>query len=68
MTALTMLRVSFHLSRKPAPLTAPVLIHEVWRRWWSRRDLVALDDRMLRDIGATRAEAQHELSKPFWRI
>jgi uncharacterized protein YjiS (DUF1127 family) len=39
-----------------------------WRRWTvSRRDLVRLDDRMLRDIGVTRADLFKELNKSFWR-
>lgn len=33
----------------------------------SRNQLVNLDDRMLRDIGLTRADVDQELSKPFWR-
>jgi uncharacterized protein YjiS (DUF1127 family) len=33
-----------------------------------RRDLMALSDQMLRDIGITRAEAQRESTKPFWRV
>lgn len=33
----------------------------------SRRDLAALDDRALRDIGIDRATAAAEASKPFWR-
>jgi len=32
-----------------------------------RRDLAALDDRILRDIGLTRADVEYEYSKPFWR-
>ncbi|WP_425450320.1 DUF1127 domain-containing protein [Virgifigura deserti] len=32
-----------------------------------RRALAALDDRLLRDIGKTRAEAMAEARKPFWR-
>ena len=39
-----------------------------WRhRSRSRAELAALDDRMLRDIGVTRAEAWCEAAKPFWR-
>jgi uncharacterized protein YjiS (DUF1127 family) len=33
----------------------------------SRRRLLALDDRMLRDIGVNQATAAHEGEKPFWR-
>lgn len=32
----------------------------------TRRDLAALDDRGLRDIGLDRATAIDEASKPFW--
>ena len=32
-----------------------------------RRRLGELDDRMLRDIGLTRADAWAEAQKPFWR-
>jgi uncharacterized protein YjiS (DUF1127 family) len=33
-----------------------------------RRALNALDDRLLRDIGISRADADRELRKPFWQI
>lgn len=32
-----------------------------------RRALGALDDRLLRDVGLTPAEARRECAKPFWR-
>lgn len=32
-----------------------------------RRELMALDERMLRDIGLTRLDAWREWRKPFWR-
>ena len=32
-----------------------------------RRALAELDDERLRDIGLTRAQAQAEAGKPFWR-
>jgi uncharacterized protein YjiS (DUF1127 family) len=39
-----------------------------WReRARQRRALLALDDRMLKDIGITRADAEREASRPFWR-
>lgn len=32
-----------------------------------RRHLMTLDDRLLRDIGISRADAEREFVKPFWR-
>jgi uncharacterized protein YjiS (DUF1127 family) len=32
-----------------------------------RRQLAALDDRILKDIGLTRADVTSEFDKPFWR-
>jgi uncharacterized protein YjiS (DUF1127 family) len=40
-----------------------------WReRAQMRRRLLSLDDRMLKDIGITRAEAHGEAEKPFWQV
>lgn len=45
-----------------------VSIWSVWRAWASqRRQLARLDERMLRDIGVSRAAAEREARKPFWR-
>lgn len=38
--------------------------HELARQ---RRALLALNDRMLKDIGITRVEAEREARRPFWR-
>lgn len=39
-----------------------------WRgRAHDRAQLARLDDRMLRDIGLTRGDAEFLSSKPFWR-
>jgi uncharacterized protein YjiS (DUF1127 family) len=38
-----------------------------WRdRARQRRHLAELDDRLLRDIGVSRAEVENEISRPFW--
>ncbi len=41
-----------------------LLWHERARQ---RRRLLQLDDRMLKDIGVSRADAVREASKPFWQ-
>lgn len=39
-----------------------------WRWQASQRDLLrSLDDRMLKDVGLSRADLECELHKPFWR-
>ena len=39
-----------------------------WRqRSRARAELAELDDRMLKDIGLTRADAEFLANKPFWR-
>jgi len=39
-----------------------------WRnRARQRRHLAELDDRLLRDIGISSIEVEHEISLPFWR-
>ena len=40
-----------------------------WReRGRQRRHLAMLDQHMLRDIGLSSADVEHEVRKPFWRI
>jgi uncharacterized protein YjiS (DUF1127 family) len=35
-------------------------------RWRQRQGMLDLDERLLRDIGMTRAQALEEARKPFW--
>jgi uncharacterized protein YjiS (DUF1127 family) len=37
------------------------------KRYTERQALRDLDDRLLNDIGLTRAQAEAESAKPFWR-
>lgn len=40
-----------------------------WReRVQMRRQLLSLDDRLLKDIGITRLQAHSEAEKPFWQV
>lgn len=42
-------------------------LREWRRRSRERAQLAALDDRMLRDIGLTRGDAEFLANKPFWK-
>ena len=46
-------------------------VREALREWRRRKngrlELARLDERMLRDIGLTRFDAEYEINKPFWR-
>lgn len=57
-------------SRDIAPLIARTTARlEDWRTVRAgRRQLMALDDRLLKDIGISRCDAEHEFRKPFWRL
>ena len=52
-----------------AALMAAADTISIWReRTRMRRQLLLLDDRLLRDIGIDRLQAQSEAAKPFWRV
>ena len=45
-----------------------VMMLSVWHeRAFQRRQLLALNDRALKDVGCTRADAVAEGHRPFWR-
>jgi uncharacterized protein YjiS (DUF1127 family) len=52
--------------RRPTARALAVL-RDWRRRSRDRAELAALDDRMLSDIGITRADAEFLSRKPFWR-
>jgi uncharacterized protein YjiS (DUF1127 family) len=43
-------------------------VAESFRRARQRRDLAALSDHSLRDIGLSRVDIESEISKPMWRL
>ena len=56
-------------SPQPGPAKGPwpAWLDTVLSRLAERRQLLALEDRELRDIGLTRAEARALARQPFWR-
>jgi uncharacterized protein YjiS (DUF1127 family) len=63
-------RFSHHRKRRAASDVAGRVLatfREWRRRAHDRAELARLDDRMLRDIGVTRADAEFLINKPFWR-
>ena len=54
------------LARLPLAIMETLL---VWQeRGQQRRHLAALDDRLLSDMGISRADAAREAALPFWRL
>ena len=52
--------------RRMAPRRWPRVIGTWIEHHRQRRALAELDDRLLKDIGITRSEADREIAKPFW--
>jgi len=48
-------------------LAAPAFCLWLYRRRCGRRQLLDLEDRMLKDIGLTREQAEEIANRPFWR-
>lgn len=52
----------------PVPLRRLLQLLRLWQqRARTRRQLAALDDHQLSDVGISHSERMDELSKPFWR-
>ncbi len=54
------------LARLPLAMLETLLIWQ--ERDQQRRHLAALDDRLLSDMGISRADAAREAAIPFWRV
>ena len=51
-----------------AGLLAALDVSLMWhRRISDRHALQTMDDRLLKDIGLSQADVEHEAAKPFWR-
>jgi uncharacterized protein YjiS (DUF1127 family) len=51
----------------PSPFGWVAWLVYLQARWRIREELMALNDRQLRDVGLTRAQIEGELRRPFWR-
>ncbi len=60
------LDVIARLARLPLAVLETLLVWQERDR--QRRHLAALDDRLLRDMGISRADAAREAAIPFWRV
>ncbi|WP_247894517.1 DUF1127 domain-containing protein [Azospirillum sp. B510] len=54
------------VTRRPVWHLLDVLFSVLERRK-QRNALMGLDDHLLKDIGLSRSQVDHEVSKPFWR-
>ncbi|UTW51546.1 DUF1127 domain-containing protein [bacterium SCSIO 12827] len=57
---------SLTTSTARAVFNFPTLLVEWQKRYEMRRRLAELDNRMLADVGLTRADIHRETEKPFW--
>ena len=53
--------------RVPSPFGWVQVLNRMHDRWQQRQALLDLDDRLLRDIGITREEAEREARKSCWK-
>jgi uncharacterized protein YjiS (DUF1127 family) len=56
-----------HRRDRPRGSALWTMIVAAYRRHRSRAALARLDAYILKDIGVSFAEAEHEVNKPFWR-
>lgn len=61
----------FNASQRKATVSVTARVLDIALGWMDRarqrRHLAELDDRLLRDIGISRAEVEAEMSRPVWR-
>jgi len=60
--------MTFPMFRRNASAGLGRVVAVLWRAMSTRQGLAELDDRMLKDLGVSRAQAQFEMSRPVWRL
>ena len=74
MSAMQMLQPALTAPSEIAARVFPLLRragHEVgvaWRVLSTKRELLEMDDHMLRDIGISRSQASYEATRWFWQL
>ena len=58
----------FTAARRSARVGFGQLMAYAWRVVSTRQGLAELDDRMLKDLGVSRAQAAFEASRPVWKL
>ncbi len=74
MSAMQMLQPAFAAPSEIAARVFPLLrraghgVGVVWRVLRTQRELLEMDERMLRDIGVSRTQANYEATRWFWQL
>ena len=61
-------RVAQHSAPRPIVARLVAKLEDWLERRRQRRALLALDDKLLKDIGLSPSDAWREAHKPFWRV
>ncbi len=74
MSAMQMLQPALTAPSEIAARVFPLLrragqeVGIAWRVLSTKRELLEMDDRMLRDIGISRSQASYEATRWFWQL
>ena len=74
MSAMQMLQPAFTAHSEIAARVRPLLrraghgVGVAWRVLSTKRELLEMDDHMLKDIGISRAEASYEATRWLWQL
>ena len=69
MTTISLTRSGPVAHSRRESLTAVIAerLARAWRNFTTRRDLAEMDERMLKDLGISRAQAHFEANQSIWR-